>query len=152
MIVLGLDPSTTSLGYAVLASPGNRVIECGTAKARGKDRTARIVEIGSDVRALLLEHRPDAVVLETPFVQHRNSAIPLGEIRGILLWLAHEAKVPTADYAPAQVRKAIGVGGGADKAAVGKWVTRACGLAKQPEPDATDALAVALAHTLTARP
>ena len=80
----------------------------------------------------------------------------MGEARGAALAVIAEALVPIFEIAPRKVKLAVVGHGGAQKIAVAKMVQRMLDLAETPEPDAADALALALAfaqetgrHSLT---
>lgn len=147
MRVLGLDPSTTATGYAVL-DPGPAYVEAGVLTTRKKDpRNQRIVGLGDDIQALIAEFRPGVIAVETAkWGGYASACGALGEIRGVIVWLAYVNKLPVEDWAPSKARAAVGVGGGANKEAVARHVTRVLRLRNQPAPDAADALAVALAQ------
>ena len=72
----------------------------------------------------------------------------------ILLVIAAAAArgVPVHFHTPSEVKAAVTGSGRADKASVGRMVTRILGLETMPKPaDAADALAVALCHAHTSR-
>ena len=66
MLVLGIDPSSTRTGYAVLASDG-RIHAVGVLAGRSADDAlARIRAVSDDIRGVIEEHTPDVIVLEVP--------------------------------------------------------------------------------------
>ena len=140
------------MGYGVIGND-HEYIEAGDVTApKSHSREERIVTLGLEVRALIVEFKPDAIALETAFWGGWPSAAgALGEVRGILLWLAHEAHIPVTSYAPSAVRQGIGVGGNAGKKTVAVFLKRLLRMNKEPGLDASDALAVALCHSLRAR-
>ena len=70
----------------------------------------------------------------------------MGEARGAALATIALAGLPIYEIAPRKVKLAIVGHGAAQKSAVAKMVQRLTHLAETPEPDAADALAVALAY------
>lgn len=151
MRILGLDPGTRNMGYCVLdTSPVRRLVETGVLTSpQSKPRAQRVVDIGSDLRALFVEFKPDCVAVETAYWSGFAVASgALGEVRGVILWLSNEHRATVYDYAPKEVRRTIGVGGGADKAAVAAMVGRVLGLRRPLESDAGDACGVAMCHAL----
>ena len=64
MHIVSLDPSSIRTGYAVVASPGC-LLEAGYFSASPKDDPiARILSQCQDLRELLYQRKPDAVVVE----------------------------------------------------------------------------------------
>jgi crossover junction endodeoxyribonuclease RuvC len=149
--ILGIDPGTLRLGYGVIACQGPaemRYIECGviTAPAR-QPRPERLAEIGRGLRELLAELRPDAVAMEEAFYgKNVQSTLALGEARGVALFVAAEHGVTVSGYPPATVKQAVVGHGRATKEQIGFLVRALLSLRRTPEPDAADALAIAICH------
>ena len=80
------------------------------------------------------------------FAQNLQTALIMGEARGAALATVAEAGLQIFEMAPRKVKQAIVGYGGAQKMAVAKMVQRMLRLAELPDPDAADALALALAH------
>jgi crossover junction endodeoxyribonuclease RuvC len=155
--VLGIDPGTLRLGYGVIESDGPahvRYIECGVISASPRDaRPERLAEIGRSLRELLCEVRPDAVAMEEAFYgKNVQSTLALGEARGVALFLAAEHGVPVNGYPPATVKKAVVGHGRASKGQIGFLVRALLSLRREPEPDAADALAIAICHARNQQP
>jgi crossover junction endodeoxyribonuclease RuvC len=150
-VILGIDPGTRVVGYGaiVVAGDGPRLLVCGAihagARARVPDRLARIA---ADVRLLVQRLRPSVVVVEKAFhAVNAQSALRIGEGRGVVLAIAAEHGCAVAEYPPAVAKKAVLGNGNASKPQVRAMVTVLLGLAAPPESeDASDALALAIAH------
>jgi crossover junction endodeoxyribonuclease RuvC len=80
------------------------------------------------------------------YAQNLQTALLMGEARGAALAIIAEAGLEIYELAPRKVKQAIVGYGGAQKFAVAKMVQRLLRLPKAPEPDAADALALALAQ------
>src|SRR5262249_45329 len=107
----------------------------------------RLVELFARLSETLLRHTPTAVAVEGVFTfRNARSALVLGQARGVALLVAARAGLPVFEYAPALVKRAIGVGGAGEKGAGARAVSGFLGLSGAPRPDATDALAVAVCH------
>jgi crossover junction endodeoxyribonuclease RuvC len=149
MRILGIDPGTRLLGYAVVdALPRLRYVECGvvTAPAR-QPLAARLAEIQRALEEIIAELRPDEVAVEDVFTAHNaRSALALGHARGVALAAAGRAGLPVTAYAPAKVKRAVTGRGAAPKEQVALMVRALVGLRMVPRADAADALAVAVAH------
>ena len=70
----------------------------------------------------------------------------MGQARGASLVAVAEAGLEIYELAPRKVKQAIVGYGAAQKLAVAKMVQRLLHLRELPEPDAADALALALTH------
>jgi len=70
----------------------------------------------------------------------------MGEARGAAMMVVAEAGLEIYEIATRKVKQAIVGYGAAQKFAVAKMVQRLLNLSQPPEPDAADALALALAH------
>mgnify|MGYP001126009162 CR=1 FL=1 len=128
-----------------------RLVECGV--IRTSPRTAlpiRIREIYEGVAALVTRHHPHAASVEAVF-QGRNarSALTLGHARGAILLALSLADVAIAEYAPAEIKKAVAGTGRATKDQVAFMVQNHLKLKRAPTPaDAADGVAAALCHCI----
>jgi crossover junction endodeoxyribonuclease RuvC len=152
-IVLGIDPSLRATGFGVLVigKPAPRALACGTVRCPANwERSrclARIVEV---IRDVIRQHSPTACAIEGLFyAQNFQTALIMGEARGASLVAAAEAGLEIFEVAPRKMKQAIVGYGAAQKDAVAKMVQRMLNLAEVPQPDAADALALALAYIQT---
>lgn len=151
MIVLGIDPGTANTGFGVVGDGRGRIhaVDGGVIETRaGTAAETRLALIHERVRALIDEHRPDAVALEDLyFGANARSAFAVGHARGVVMLAAGQAGIPCAGYTPQQVKAAVCGSGRAGKEQVARMVQALLGLAAAPAPDhAADALAVAICH------
>jgi crossover junction endodeoxyribonuclease RuvC len=110
----------------------------------------RLKTIFEGVTALIVEHEPDAVVLEESFVgANARIALSVGQARGAVLVASAVNGIECAEYAPARVKQAVCGYGRAEKAQVQRMVKAILGMQAVPTPNhAADALAVAICHAL----
>ena len=151
--VLGLDPGSQVVGYAVvdLQDRGRFVYrECGAIVAgRGKPIEERLVVIATELRAIIGEFGPTEAAVEDVFLQRNaRSALVLGQARGVALLVAAEHGLSISSYPPATVKKMVCGHGRAAKEQVQRMVTALARLTRPPAEDAADALAVAICHCL----
>jgi crossover junction endodeoxyribonuclease RuvC len=148
-VVLGIDPSLRGTGYGViaLARPSHRALESGTIRCPANwPRSRCLALIAGTLREVIRRHGPTACAVEGLFyAQNFQTALIMGEARGAALVAAAEAGMDITEVAPRKVKQAIVGYGAARKLAVARMVQRMLALADPPEPDAADALAVALA-------
>ena len=153
MKVIGIDPGTASCGYGIVHQSDGRLkaIDHGWWTTSAAERPeARLKTIFDAVAALVVEHRPDAVVLEESFVgADARTALSVGQARGAVMVAAANAGVECAEYPPARVKQVVCGYGRAEKQQVQKMVKAILGLQAEPTPThAADALAVAICHAL----
>lgn len=152
MRILGLDPAAAGpTGYGVVESDGrtSRALTFGAMKPKRTAQSAlRLREIHARVAALIDEHAPDVVALESVFsALNVRTALLLSEVRGVILLAAAERGIPVHSYSPREVKSSVAGYGHASKEQVQQMVRAELGLATPPQPaDASDALAVALCH------
>lgn len=148
-VILGIDPSLRGTGYGVIragrpqpAALGGGTIAC----PRDWVRSRCLVRIAETLRAVVRQHRPALCVVEGLFhAQNLQTALLMGEARGVCLLAAAEAGLEICEIAPRRVKQAIVGYGAAQKLAVAKMVQRLLRLPAPPAPDEADALALALA-------
>lgn len=149
MISLGIDPGTAICGFGVVALDGGslRMIDAGVIRtAASQTDGSRLVELHRALRALVSEHRPDVVAVERLFFQRNvQTAMTVGQARGVALLVAAEAELRIDEPTPNEVKLAVCGSGTADKRQVAEMVERLLNvnLAGVPD-DATDALAAAI--------
>lgn len=157
MRVLGIDPGTALTGYGVIDAGGALVpLESGVIRTPARaEEGLRLAEIHRAVQRLIATHRPRVVAVERVyFNKNVQSALAVGQARGVVLLAAAQAGVPVAEFTPLEVKQAVSGQGGAAKGQVGYMVRVILGLPAVPRPDdAADALAVAIccAHTWRTR-
>ncbi len=149
-VLLGIDPSLRGTGYGIIQSSrtGPGLIAAGTIKCpRTWERSRCLAKIARTLRDLIRAHAPTCCVIEGLFyAQNLQTALLMGEARGAALAAVAESGLEIFELAPRKVKQAIVGYGAAQKLAVAKMVQRMLGLENVPEPDAADALALALTH------
>ncbi len=90
---------------------------------------------------------PDEVVVEgTFFSKNANTAMILGEARGVVIAECASRDIPVYEYSPRKVKLAVVGTGTASKQQVAHMIQRMMGLIEVPQNDAADALAIAMCH------
>lgn len=150
-IILGIDPGTLLMGYAVIEIYGNsaRLQVMDVLKlAHKKDIYERLEMIHTKVSELIRLHQPHTFAIEAPFFgKNVQSMLKLGRAQGVAIAAAMQGNIPVTEYAPKKVKQSITGNGNADKEQVWKMLQQVLQIKEQPQYfDATDALAVALCH------
>ncbi len=150
MRVLGIDPGTQYLGLGLVERRAGGYVHVAHFLLRPRDRQDlpdKLAYIFDGLSAIIAERRPEQVAVEGIFhARHARSALVLAHARGVALLCAARAGLPVFEYAPASVKRAVGVPGSAQKEAVTRMVCTLLGLAQIERADCADALAVAICH------
>jgi crossover junction endodeoxyribonuclease RuvC len=151
MIVLGIDPGTLITGYGVIerGRGRTRLLGCGTIRNDSRQPLARRLKIiYTGICEVIDQFHPSECAIESAFYgKNAQSALKLGHARGVSMLAAVEQDIPTSEYSPREVKKAIVGKGNASKEQVQFMVKRLLNLSDMRMPvDASDAIAIALCH------
>lgn len=160
MIILGVDPGSRLLGYGLVEKTGNRirVVDHGTIQLYHKeykdipvDETtpSRLKEIHIKLSEVIQQYRPQVMAVEKVFfAKNAVSALKLGQARGVVLLTAAVHDLEIHEYSVTEVKSVITGHGRADKEQVAKMLTLMLGAQDFATADASDALALAVAHAI----
>jgi crossover junction endodeoxyribonuclease RuvC len=150
MRILGLDPGLGTTGWGLIQADGNRLSHIANGQLKTNSNAPlpqRLALLGTELEALIAEHRPDSAAVEEVFVNaNPQSTLKLGQARGVVIMTAAREGIDVGEYAARLVKKAVVGVGNAEKAQVHAMVARLLPGAKIAGPDAADALAVAITH------
>jgi crossover junction endodeoxyribonuclease RuvC len=149
VIALGIDPGTARCGFGVVALDGGhlRLVDAGVIRTDSSGTDAdRLRGLHAALVELLGQHRPQRVGVERLFFQRNvQTAMAVGQARGVALLAAAQAGLLVDEPTPNEVKQAVCGNGAADKGQVAAMVARLLGVTIDGVPDdATDALAVAI--------
>ena len=147
MIAFGIDPGTARCGFGVVALDDGRLrlIDAGVIRTESTGSDAdRLRALHGALTELLTLHHPHRVGVERLFFQRNvQTAMAVGQARGVALLAAAEAGLLVDEPTPNEVKQAVCGNGAADKPQVAAMVARLLGIAVDGvTDDATDALAV----------
>lgn len=157
MRVVGIDPGSLVTGWGVVESavPGNhrgpdpneiRYLQSGhitTPKKEGAHKKLRWLHLG--VTKVLEQWSPQAVSLEKVFIANNpQSALRLGEARGVILLAVAQFGIDLYEYSPAEVKTTITGYGRASKEEVQRMISHLLGCQNFLPEDEADALGAAL--------
>ncbi len=156
MRVLGVDPGSQATGFGVVDQVGQRLrlVADGTIRQRaGLSMSLRLKEIFNRLNQTIQETQPDQVAVETVFfARNPQSALKLGQTRGVVLLSAAVADLPVFEYSPLEIKKSVVGYGQATKEQVQLMVATLLGNHARRSKDAADAIAVGICHLLNAAP
>jgi crossover junction endodeoxyribonuclease RuvC len=155
MRTLGIDPGTAIMGWGIVDEANSTLglVDFGALMTpAGMAAPDRLVILYEGLCGLVRAHQPDAAAVEELFFgKNVNTAIGVGQARGVALLALAQAGVPIHEYKPTAVKQAVAGYGGADKKQMQEMVRLTLRLDKIPRPDdAADALAIAICHAYTA--
>jgi crossover junction endodeoxyribonuclease RuvC len=151
MRILGIDPGTAIVGWAVVEEvPGTATpIAYGHISTSPKlSLSERLREISQDLGHIIREHAPDeAAVEELFFFKNVTTAMAVSHARGVILLTLETLNIRMFEYTPLQVKQSLTGYGRAEKQQVQMMVKNILKLPEIPKPDDTaDALAIAICH------
>jgi crossover junction endodeoxyribonuclease RuvC len=149
MIALGIDPGSAACGFGIVASDGAslRFVDAGTVRTDPSlADAARLAELEAALDRIVLQHQPDRIAVERLYFQRNvQTAMAVGQARGVALLVAARHGLPVSEPTPNEVKLAVCGNGSADKAQVAVMVGRLLNVhLNRAADDATDALAVAI--------
>ncbi len=152
MIILGVDPGTLITGFAVIeVEHGTYSVLAYDVVKNASDRSMpiRLKQIYDKLCKVINRYHPDEFAIETAFYgKNAQSALKLGHARGVSILAAVNFQIPTTEYSPREIKKAVTGNGAASKQQVQFMVKSQLKLREAPKFfDASDALAMALCHS-----
>ncbi|MGP1363393.1 MAG: crossover junction endodeoxyribonuclease RuvC [Bacteroides sp.] len=152
--VLGIDPGTRYLGYAVVY--GTEVLKPQFATAgvesliKITDPYARLAHIHTLVVSLIEEFRITELAIEAPFYgKNPQSMLKLGRAQGVAIAASLSKNVNAVEYSPRKVKEVVTSSGQATKGDVARRLRLLfpdAPIDAMKTFDATDALSIALCH------
>jgi crossover junction endodeoxyribonuclease RuvC len=149
-IILGIDPGSIVTGWGLIEIEGNRLCHVahgtiGVSAALGQ--AARLSQIYRGIHDIVQQYQPAAVSLEKVFFSRNvQSALKLGQARGMALLAAAQNQIDVSEYSAAEIKLAVVGYGRATKEQVQRMVTALLCLRGAMRADAADALAAAICH------
>ena len=152
-IILGVDPGTMVMGYALIAQKGKTlsIIRMGVLKLNKLENQAmKLKTIFERMLEIVEEYKPDEMAIEAPFFgKNVQSMLKLGRAQGVAMAAALYRDIPIFEYAPRTIKQTITGNGSASKEQVSKMLQAMLKFEEMPKYfDATDALAAAVCHYL----
>ncbi len=151
MRILGIDPGTNILGFAIIETEHNtlQLIDNDIIDLRKiKDPLQKLNHIFNSLDQIILNFSPDETAVESPFFgKNPQSMLKLGRAQGVAIVASLHHNVPVFEYAPTKIKISITGYGSASKEQVAKTLES---IFKKKLTikylDQTDAIAVAVCH------
>ena len=145
MIILGIDPWTTTVGFAVIEKKKNNflLIDYWVFSTTPKiNISQKILEIWSDIKYIINKYNPEIISIEKLFFQtNLKTWIDVAQARWVLVYESILSWWKILEYTPLQVKKAITWNGKANKLQLQNAIKMIFKLDFIPKPDdAADAI------------
>lgn len=152
-IILGIDPGTTDVGFAVIEVVRNQrtILTYGVIHTTPRvPQSEKLVEIMHDLKYILNQYEiTHAAVEKLFFSTNLKTGIDVAESRWVVIAIIAEKGIPIMEYTPLQVKKALCGNWKAEKKQIGRAVQLLFKLDAVPKPDdAADALGIAYVASL----
>jgi crossover junction endodeoxyribonuclease RuvC len=152
--ILGIDPGLRNMGWGIIEAAGTRLtyVASGSIHSQSTDDLgARLRQLHQGLARVIDTHAPHEAAVEETFVNRDpQSALKLGQARGIALVVPALAGLPVTEYAANLVKKTVTGTGHAEKAQIAMMVKvllpKCAGDLRALPADAADALAIAITH------
>ncbi len=149
--IIGVDPGTNFLGFAIVEIQGKEIIlqQMGVVRMnRLSEHQEKLKKIFVDLQDLIHTFKPNQMALEAPFYgKNIQSMLKLGRAQGVAMAAGLSMGLSIQEYSPRKIKQAVTGNGNAAKEQVAAMVSH---IIKRPLPpselDATDALATAICH------
>ena len=149
--ILGIDPGLRKTGFGLIRVERGQATYIGsgtisTASA-GKELAPRLGMIFAGISELVQQYQPNEAAIEKVFVNvNPQSTLLLGQARGAAIVALNQGGLEVSEYTALQLKQAVVGYGHATKSQIQAMVQRLLTLAREPSPDAADALACAICH------
>jgi len=151
-LILGIDPGSRKTGYGIINAVGAAriYVASGHIKILGDELADRLGQIYRGIDEIIETYMPQEFAIERVFMaRNADSALKLGQARGVAMVVAVNHGLPVFEYSARQVKQAAVGNGAATKGQVQEMVARLLKLPGLPQEDAADALAIAICHANT---
>lgn len=150
--ILGIDPGTNVLGFAILEVKQRQlsVVEIGvlTFTHIDEEHVDKLKYIFEQVQDLVHQYRPSQMAIEAPFFgKNVQAMLKLGRAQGVAMAAGMVNGLSITEYLPKKIKKAVTGNGNASKEQVAGMLENILKRKFQEKYlDATDALAAAVCH------
>ncbi len=148
--VLGIDPGSAVTGWGVVEATGTSLVHLahGTVITAGtQGQAARLERIYRGLEEVIDSYNPDGVCVERVFfARNAQSALKLGQARGVAILAAARRSLAVHEYAAVEIKAAVVGYGHATKQQVQMMIASLLRLRGKLPADAADALAAAICH------
>lgn len=156
MIILGIDPWTTTIWFALLEKTEKKhtLLEYGVIETTPRqEMSLKLIDMARDLESLITTYQPAIAGIEKLFfLNNLKTGIDVAQARGVILHTLATNGVIIKEYTPLQVKQGITWNGNAKKRQIQNTIKILFNMEEIPKPDdAADAIAIAYLTSLTIR-
>jgi crossover junction endodeoxyribonuclease RuvC len=148
--ILGIDPGSRNLGYAIVEWKNSRpkLLEAGLVRIEPGDFQYQLAQMIEGLDLVFGSRQIDEVAMEDIFYAYNpKTVLKLAQFRGAIALRIIQMHGSFSEYTPLQVKRALTGHGKASKEQVAYMAQKLLGISKPIRPlDITDAIAVAITH------
>ena len=153
MLILGIDPGSIKSGWGLIKIEGRKITHVASGVLRYDSKTPlvnRLEEIKTSMQEVIDQYNPDEIALESLiYVKSPTALIKLAHARAMIISTfieTHNERI--FEYSPNLIKSSTAGHGHADKLGIQKSVRMILGQIEFETDDQSDALAVAICHSL----
>lgn len=149
--ILGVDPGTNLMGYAVIDVHGKKLnlMTMGVLRLKSYEtHTEKLKEIFLQLQEIIETYQPTQLSVEAPFYgKNVQSMLKLGRAQGVAMAAGITMGLEITEYSPKKIKQSITGNGNASKEQVSAMLEQILKLKfSDTYLDATDALGAAVCH------
>lgn len=149
--ILGVDPGTNILGYAILKveNKSTKMLTMGVIHlSKFPDHQTKLKEIYLQVQEIIETYLPKVLAVEAPFYGNNvQSMLKLGRAQGVTMAAAITMGLEIVEYAPKKIKQSITGNGNASKEQVSAMLSSILKIKMESKYlDASDALGAAMTY------
>lgn len=157
MKIIGVDPSTIRVGWAVLVAESGDIwrVGSGVFALKGGSREARLFDLMNRLREVVQDYEPVQAAIEEGYVGgafgkiNFKANLALAEARGVAKAVLWPQVSGILGLAPSSIKKMVTGKGNAQKQTVGRAVSCLLKITQPADDNETDALAIAYAAAIS---
>ncbi|MFZ4375831.1 MAG: crossover junction endodeoxyribonuclease RuvC [Saprospiraceae bacterium] len=149
--ILGVDPGTVKMGYALLEINGNQMktMDIGVIFLDAlSDHPTRLLKILERLQSIIDTYKPTIMAIEAPFyAKNVQSMLKLGRAQGVAMAIGMDKGLEIFEYSPRKIKQSVTGNGNASKEQVAYLLQSQLKVDLTGQfLDATDALSAAVCH------
>ena len=148
MIILGIDPGTTKIGFGIINKVGGNLscVDYGLISPARSDKEVTAKKVVDELDKIIDRYKPDVASVEKLFFfKNKKTVISVSQMRGVVMAALAVRNIPVSEFTPLQVKQAVSGYGRAGKEQVQRMVGLILKIKGPIEPDdAADGLAIAI--------
>ncbi len=147
MIIMGIDPGDTLVGFGVLKEEKNNVtlVDYGCLTIIKGTAAEKLQDLERQLGTVLKKHKPDIVGVEELFhFKNSKTVIRVAQARGVIVASCMRSGAHVLEFTPLQIKQSVTGYGRAEKKQIQDMLARIFQLKKPlKQDDASDAIAAA---------